>query len=86
MNERFHAFARANNDLGVLPRLGHPASCQGRLGLTLFAQEWRVADDSVKAALELRVKLEWLLEIVLHKVALEDGKSLIKLEQFDLWL
>ncbi len=49
-------------------------------GLTVLAQEWRVAKDAVESVLQLGRELERLLEVVADEL-LEDGEALVELEK-----
>lgn len=70
----------------MLERLGAGGLITQRLtfSLAVLTQEWWVADDSIKAAFELRWQLERLLKVVRDKL-FENCKAVVEFEQFDLW-
>lgn len=73
-----HSLASADNDTGRL-WFNEPATGQSKLRLTIIAEERRVNDNTVQAALEVKWKLERSLEVVEHEFR-EDTKPVVMLK------
>jgi hypothetical protein len=51
--------------------------------LTVFAEEWWIADDAVKRCLHLGWELDRLFKIVMYEL-LEDSEAVVYFKKFDL--
>lgn len=65
------------------PPFGQPPDGQRGLGLAILAEERRVDDDAVEAALELLGQPQRLRKVVQREVLLEHPEALVVLEQPD---
>lgn len=82
VDEGLHTLACADNKTGrVCPRFGQPTNSECSFRLTIFAQEWRVANDAVESVLQTFWQSSWTGEIVEDKF-LEDREAFVELEQY----
>jgi len=87
VDEGFHALSGTKDHAKRTisgPIFCEPADSHGGFGLTVFAQERRVANYSVEASFEVCGKPGWMLEIISYKL-FEDSEPFIKFEQHDFW-
>jgi hypothetical protein len=53
-------------------------------GLTVFAQEWWIADDAVEGSLHLGWELDSFFEVIVYEL-LEDSETFVDFEKLDFW-
>jgi hypothetical protein len=61
-----------------------PATVRQTFSLTVFAQEWWIADNAVEGALHLGRELDSFLEVIMHKL-LEDSEAFVYFKKLDFW-
>jgi hypothetical protein len=61
-----------------------PATIRQTFSLTVFAQEWWIANNAVEGAFHLRRELDSFFEVIVNEF-LEDSEAFVYFKKLDFW-